>query len=100
MYAEGFSDIARRFNNMQRGHQQSLESFQMFLVSSIIGGWEYPVSLSMFGLLWLKARFDWAEGYAQAAKNRYDKPLAIWVWFGLLAPLIATGIMGVKTLMA
>lgn len=99
MQAEGFTAAAEDFNNIQRGHQHILESYQIYLVTSVLGGLEYPVSIAIYGLIWIKARLDWAENYKQGPKNRYNKGLATQVWFGLLINLIASGKLGYKMLM-
>ena len=64
MYAEGFSEHATSFNCVQRGHQQALESYPMFLALSLVGGIQYPLTCAAGGALWNYARFKWAEGYA------------------------------------
>ena len=64
MYAEGFSEHATSFNCIQRGHQQALESYPMFLALSMVGGIQYPLTCAAGGALWNYARFKWAEGYA------------------------------------
>jgi hypothetical protein len=98
MQAEGFSATAAKFNQIQRGHQQILESFQVYLITALIGGWEYPVVCAAFGLMWIKGRKDWAEGYKISAKNRYDKPFAMFAWYSLFAQIFATGTMAVKVM--
>ena len=65
MQAEGFSAAAEDFNNVQRGHQQILESYQIYLVTSLLGGLEYPLAVAIYGVVWIKARLDWAEGYKE-----------------------------------
>ena len=100
MQAEGFSTTAEDFNNVQRGHQHILESYQIYLVTSLLGGLEYPVAVAIYGAIWIKARLDWAEGYKGGPKNRYNKGLATQVWYGLLINLIASGKLGYKMLMA
>merc|ERR1719369_1166068 len=47
MYAEGFDENAKRFNCLQRGHQQALETFPSVLVCSMIGGLRHPILTSM-----------------------------------------------------
>ena len=58
MYAEGFSEPARVFNCVQRGHQQALETYPMFIAWSLIGGLMYPVSCAFGGLVWIYARLQ------------------------------------------
>jgi len=74
MQAEGFSDRARRFNCIQRGHHNALETYGSFVALSLVGGIAQPVVTAMSGLLWAKARGKWADGYASGdPKGRYDK---------------------------
>jgi hypothetical protein len=61
LYATGKDAKSIKFNCVQRGHQQALETFPMLLAASLVGGVRYPVSVAAFGLLWMKARFAWAE---------------------------------------
>ena len=100
MQAEGFTDAAFDFNNLQRGHQQILESYQIYLVTAVLGGLEYPVAVAMYGVIWMKARMDWAAGYKEGGpKNRYNKGIALQVWFALLVNLFASGKLAYKMLM-
>lgn len=55
MYATGKDAKSIKFNCVQRGHQQALETFPMLLAASLVGGIRYPVSVAAFGLLWMKA---------------------------------------------
>lgn len=55
-YAAGDSENAVKFNCVQRGHQQALETYPMFLVLSIIGGIKHPVTTALAGVLWIHAR--------------------------------------------
>lgn len=100
MQAEGFSTIAVKFNQIQRGHQHILESFQIWLITALIGGWEYPVTCACYGLLWIKARWDWAQGYKKGPSRRYDSPFAMFVWYSLFAQIFATASLAMKVLLA
>ena len=59
MYAEGFSEHAREFNCIQRGHQQALETYPSFLILSLFGGLRFPVTAALGGVLWNYARLKW-----------------------------------------
>jgi len=100
MQAEGFSQTAHEFNCLQRGHQQILESYGMYLMTALLGGLEFPVAVATFGAIWIKARYDWAEGYKSGPKERYSKLFASWSWFGILLNLIASSTLAVRMLMA
>jgi glutathione S-transferase len=91
MYAEGFSDTGKVFNCIQRGHQQALETYPQFVVLSLIGGFQYPASVALGGLLWAYARLKWAEGYGTGTpSNRYSHWSSYGIWTSLLIQLFAT----------
>jgi uncharacterized MAPEG superfamily protein len=56
MYAEGFSEDAKAFNCVQRGHQQAFETYTQFVIMSIVGGIKFPVITTGAGLMWCFAR--------------------------------------------
>ena len=101
MQAEGFSDAAREFNCVQRGHQHTLETYPHILAMSIIGGLSQPVTTALAGALWIYARHKWAGGYATGdPKNRYDKSDG-WgrhIWTALLALTVTCLATGVQCL--
>ena len=85
MYAEGFSEQAKIFNCIQRGHQQALETYPQFLAASLVGGYRYPISATIGGLYWVLARVKYAEGYSTGdPKKRYEHWSSRGVWAGLL----------------
>ena len=43
LQAEGFGPIAQEFNNVQRGHQQALETYSSLIAMSMFGGVGYPI---------------------------------------------------------
>jgi glutathione S-transferase len=99
MYAEGFSEHARIFNCIQRGHQHALETFPMFLALSLTGGVRFPVSATLGGLLWSYARLKWAEGYAEGdPAKRYSRYLSTGIWTGLFIQLFAALVTAVGVL--
>lgn len=55
-YASGDNENAVNFNCVQRGHQQALETYPMFLALSIIGGIKHPICTALAGLLWIQGR--------------------------------------------
>ena len=92
MYAAGDSEDAVKFNSIQRGHQQALETWPSFLACSLIGGVSFPLTTTTLGLTWCYARLDWAKGYAEAPGKRYDGlGYMIWyAWLGLIATAAGT----------
>lgn len=90
MYATGTDAKSKKFNCVQRGHQQCLETWSMFLTASLVGGVKFPISVVLFGLVWCKARLKWAEGYATGdPKNRYSSKWGMLVWTTLLGAFSA-----------
>jgi len=102
MYATG--DLAKKpegnkFNCVQRGHQQALETYPSFLASCLIGGIRFPVSVTIMGLLWSKARFEWAAGYASGdPKKRYDSKWSKLVWTTLIGAFCAAGTVAIEAM--
>eukprot|EP00301_Raphidiophrys_heterophryoidea_P019164 c413_g1_i1.p2 GENE.c413_g1_i1~~c413_g1_i1.p2 ORF type:complete len:205 (-),score=49.67 c413_g1_i1:82-696(-) len=96
IYAEGFSDLANKFNCVQRGHQQALETYTQFVVMSLIGGVRHPITTSIGGVLWCVARWSWAKGYATGNPN--DRYVGFWgvhVWtalFVVIGTSLSTGV--------
>lgn len=91
MYAEGFSQHAKQFNCVQRGHQQALETYTFFVVGSVIGGFKFPVTTALAGVLWLVARYVWARGYKTGEpSNRYQNFLSHGIWTSLLMVMATT----------
>ena len=86
MYATADTDDAKRFNCVQRGHQQALETYPMFLALSLISGLRFPIITALNGLLYAVARSRWAEHYSElGAEHRYGSWLAKQVWTPLIA---------------
>jgi len=100
MQAEGYSERAKLFNCVQRGHQQALESYPMFLALSMLGGIQYPAACAIAGIIFCYSRLKWAEGYATGNPgSRYDHWASFGIWGSLLTVLFATGATAVKMLL-
>jgi glutathione S-transferase len=92
MYAEGFSKEAKLFNCVQRGHQNALETYTQFVVLSVVGGLQYPVTTAVAGLFWIVARIKWAEGYKTGdPNNRYQNWLSHGIWTSIIMVMSAAG---------
>lgn len=99
LYAEGFSARAKKFNCVQRGHQQALETYPQFLALSFIGGLRFPLTCAAGGALWCYARLKWSEGYATGnPSDRYSHFLSVGIWVGLLIQLLAAFIVSITAL--
>lgn len=90
LYAEGFSQHAKLFNCVQRGHQHALETYPQYLVLSVIAGVKFPVTTTLGGLLWLLARTQWVEGYKTGdPAKRYQGWMAYGIWTSLIIIMVA-----------
>eukprot|EP01060_Flectonema_neradi_P031345 TRINITY_DN4735_c0_g1_i1.p1 TRINITY_DN4735_c0_g1~~TRINITY_DN4735_c0_g1_i1.p1 ORF type:complete len:198 (+),score=48.08 TRINITY_DN4735_c0_g1_i1:57-596(+) len=91
MYAEGTDENATKFNCIQRGHQQALETYPQFLMMSVIGGLFSPVVVTFCGVIYNISRRVWAEGYATGnPDSRYSSFVAVGIWYSLLAVMGAS----------
>jgi glutathione S-transferase len=64
MYAEGNSESANKFNCVQRGHQNSLETLPMLLALECTLGMQHPITAAIFGAVWTVARVLYMLGYS------------------------------------
>ncbi|XP_010528606.1 PREDICTED: microsomal glutathione S-transferase 3 [Tarenaya hassleriana] len=65
LYAiESENKDAKRFNCVQRGHQNSLEMMPMFFILMILGGMKHPCISAGLGLLYSVTRFFYFRGYS------------------------------------
>eukprot|EP01043_Picozoa_sp_COSAG02_P004249 COSAG02_NODE_109_length_36250_cov_121.168903_20_plen_195_part_00 len=81
MYAAGDSENAKKFNCIQRGHQQALESWPSFLACSLVGGISFPLTTAALGAFWCKARLDWAKGYASGDPSKRYEGTGVMIWY-------------------
>ena len=91
MYVDGNTPHAKKFNCVQRGHQQALETYPQFLALSLCGGQSFPLMTTLCGILWIYARAKWAEGYAVGdPDSRYQHWASKGIWVSLLWGSLAT----------
>jgi len=92
LYAEGTSESARKFNAIQRGHQAALESYSQFLLMSLIGGMEFPVTVALGGLMWCIGRWNWAKVYATELDpcKSWRHPLSQGICMGMSIAFVTT----------
>ena len=68
-----------------------METLQLFLVLSLLGGLRYPVTTAIHGVCWAIGRVAWAAGYTSGNPiDRYSNPLANLIWFGLIGVIATT----------
>mmetsp|Transcript_5516 Transcript_5516/g.15213 ORF Transcript_5516/g.15213 Transcript_5516/m.15213 type:complete len:182 (-) Transcript_5516:133-678(-) len=92
VYATGTDANSIKFNCIQRGHQQALETYTSFVVLSLLGGATHPFFVTAAGIAWIVGRWKWAEGYATGDPTaRYTSMWSRFVWYSLLG--VATAAM-------
>uniref|UniRef100_A0A7S1FAW8 Glutathione transferase n=1 Tax=Noctiluca scintillans TaxID=2966 RepID=A0A7S1FAW8_NOCSC len=100
VYAEGFSESAKHFNCVQRGHQQALETYPQVLAFSLIGGLAHPVLTSLGQVVWMIARWKWAQGYASGdpLKRYSSSKWSFHIWTSLILQMVLAGSTAVQVL--
>ena len=95
MYASGSSAEDTKFNCIQRGHQQALETYPSFVACSLAGGLSYPLVTAAAGAVWIVARMKWAAAYAEhGADGRYASAWSRFIWHSLLCVFATAGATG------
>ncbi|KAL4233158.1 hypothetical protein ACF0H5_007843 [Mactra antiquata] len=93
MYIEPTSHV---FNCIQRAHQNTLESYPLFLVLMLLGGILYPKLSAFCGVLWIAARVVYAIGYYTGDPER--RKYGAFGYIGLLILLGCNVILALKLL--
>lgn len=69
LYADSTNKDAKKFNCVQRGHQNSLENESSFLSLLLLAGCKYPISASISGSAYLLSRILYCRGYSTGDPN-------------------------------
>jgi hypothetical protein len=88
LYAQGTSKHVRAFNCVQRSHQQILETFPGYLLTSLVAAVGFPLFSALLCALWLKSRMDWVAGYVESegdVAKRYGRAFSGFFWNSMLA---------------
>jgi len=99
LYAQGTSKHARAFNCYQRSHQQIFETFPYFCIVSLIGAVHYPITAGLACVSYCVGRVALSNCYANEEgdpKARYSSMLAPFMWRGLLAGIVVSGVSAVS----
>ncbi|KAL2641333.1 hypothetical protein R1flu_008920 [Riccia fluitans] len=83
LYAlESENKNAKRFNCIQRGHQNFLEFLPLFLSLLILGGLKHPRLAAGLGFGYLVARYFYFKGYSTGVpENRHKIGVSHYVFF-------------------
>ncbi|OZJ04949.1 DNA-directed RNA polymerase II subunit rpb1 [Bifiguratus adelaidae] len=84
------------FNCYQRAHQNTLETYPIFLVSLFTGGLGYPVASAALGALWILGRLVYAFGYSTGQPAKRNR--GAFAYLGLLGLWITSGMTAYKML--
>ncbi|KAH7434090.1 hypothetical protein KP509_07G100600 [Ceratopteris richardii] len=82
------------FNCYQRAHQNTLESYPAFMSLLILGGLGYPITASVFGMIWVAGRVVYSLGYFSGDPRK--RLQGAWHMIGLLGLLGTTCVFGVR----
>ncbi|KAJ7517254.1 hypothetical protein O6H91_21G015900 [Diphasiastrum complanatum] len=88
-YPKMYEDVEGSiFNCYQRAHQNTLENYPAFLVLLLVSGLAYPITASIFGLVWVIGRVFYSFGYYTGDPQNRLK--GAWNTFGLLGLLVTS----------
>jgi MAPEG family len=88
LYAQGTSKHAKAFNCVQRSHQHIFEGYSQVCLAALISAVSYPITAAVCTAMYAVGRYKITQGYAAAEgdpSKRYASPLAIAMWYGMLA---------------
>ncbi|MCO5548452.1 hypothetical protein L7F22_001909 [Adiantum nelumboides] len=92
-YPKMYEDKDRSvFNCYQRAHQNTLESFPAVLMLLLLGGLAYPLTSSVFGMIWVAGRLVYSLCYYSGDPRERIK--GMWHTLGLLGLFVTTCIVG------
>ncbi|EFJ11324.1 hypothetical protein SELMODRAFT_447093 [Selaginella moellendorffii] len=92
-YPQMYEDAEKSvFNCYQRAHQNTLESYPAFLALLLVSGLGYPITASVFGMVWVIGRVVYSLGYYTGDPNNRFR--GIWNAFGLLGLLVTSIVFG------
>ena len=82
-YAEGFYVDETQVKCLENCYKRVLETYPQFLILSLIGSLQFPITATIGGLSWIIERYTWAQGSATKASSH-------WMWWGLVCQILAT----------
>jgi len=85
-YPDMYSATSKEFNNVQRGHQNALETYSTFIFFNAVGGLKHPLLAAGFAVAWSIGRYLYQQGYMEGANKRYSKGGHLH-WLGLLGSM-------------
>lgn len=102
LYAQGTSKHVRAFNCVQRSHQQVLESFTGYVLTTLFAAIMYPITAAVFASLWWYSRTIWVASYAASEGNpsqRYDRPFSSFFWDAMLTLFMTSSLVGIQLIL-
>jgi len=81
-------EYRKKFNCVQRAHQNSLENYPAYLGLLTLAGLKFPITAAAFGASYLVGRIGYFEGYSSGNPDKRINPLTTLNYVGLL------GLMG------
>ncbi|XP_032782651.2 microsomal glutathione S-transferase 3 isoform X1 [Daphnia magna] len=96
MYSQETSGNGQLFNCYQRAHQNTLESYPVFLMLLFTGGLQYPIPSALGGAVWIAGKVAYSQGYYTGdPKNRMRGSFG---YLGLFVLLGSSSLFGAKLL--
>lgn len=80
---------ADEFNNVQRGHQNMLESAVFWIPLSLVAGLHHPLAVAAGGVCYSIGCLSYLSGYTKGAEKR-NGGLGVLKYVGLLTSLIVS----------
>ncbi|KAL1833511.1 hypothetical protein ACET3Z_003162 [Daucus carota] len=100
LYAlESENKDAKLFNCIQRGHQNTLEWMPLFLMLMAMGGIKHPIMSSVFGFIYVVARFFYFTGYSTGHPQK-RLTVGVYNYMALVGLLLCTISCGLGFLLA
>lgn len=95
-YPDMYSDKEPLFNCIQRAHQNTLEIYPQWMIFQLIAGIVYPVTASLFGIIWVTSRFSYAWGYYTGVPEK--RKIGSYGYIGFLGVIALSLIVAFKTI--
>lgn len=85
----GTHKFADAFNNVQRGHQNMLESAMFYIPMSLVAGLKHPLAVGIGGVFYCIGCLGFQAGYKLGPEKR-NSGLGVLKYVGLLTTLVCS----------